>query len=170
MPPPVTIRAERRTDVAAITEVTRAAFRRHPHSGHTEHHIVAALRLGDALAVSLVAEVDGRVIGHIAFSPVGIGDRSPAWYGLGPMAVLPERQGQGIGRALIERGLAALRALGAQGCVVLGEPEFYGRFGFRSDRALVLERVPPEHFLSLPFGERRARGPVPYHEAFSARG
>ena len=166
----ITIRPECPADEIAIGEVTRLAFLLHPHSSHTEQFIVQALRMANALPVSLVAEHAGRVVGHIAFSPVIITDGSHSWYGLGPVSVLPEFQGQGIGRALIERGLENLRALGAHGCVLLGEPPFYSRFGFTNVPSLVLEGVPQEFFLSLSFGSDHAHGKVTYHAAFSAEG
>lgn len=166
----ITVRLECPADETAIGEVTRQAFLSHPYSSHTEHFIVQALRKANALSVSLVAEHAGHVIGHIAFSPVSITDGSHSWYGLGPVSVLPEFQGQGIGRTLIERGLESLRALGAQGCVLLGEPSFYARFGFANVPGLVLEGVPQEFFLSLPFGTASPHGEVTYHAAFSAKG
>jgi putative acetyltransferase len=95
------IRNERESDVEAISDVTKAAFENHPHSQHTEQFIVNALRVANALTISLVAEVDGKVVGHIAFSPVTISDGSHNWYGLGPISVLPECQRQGIGKSLI---------------------------------------------------------------------
>lgn len=170
MPPHTTIRAERPADVAAIAEITREAFRSQPYSSHTEHFIINALRSSNALSISLVAERDGQVVGHIAFSPVKVSDGSQGWYGLGPVAVMPEFQGQGIGRALVERGLAALQEFGARGCILLGEPAFYGRFGFRNNKELVLKGVPQDYFLALAFGEEVVRGQVTYHEAFDARG
>lgn len=120
----MTIRPERPGDEDPIGEVTREAFAFHPHSRQTEHFIVAALRRAGALSISLVAEQGDRVVGHVAFSPVRIGDGSPGWYGLGPVSVLPALQGQGIGRALIEHGLEELRRRGAGGCVLLGDPAF----------------------------------------------
>ena len=169
MPLHTTIRAERSDDVAVIAEITREAFRSQPYSSHTEHFIIDALRSSSALSISLVAETDAQVVGHIAFSPVDISDGSQGWYGLGPVAVRSEFQGQGIGRALIEHGLAALQKLDAQGCVLLGNPMFYGRFGFRNNTELVLEGVPQEYFLALTFSGESARGQVTYHEAFNAR-
>jgi putative acetyltransferase len=97
----VLIRSETSADVCAIAEVTVAEFRTLAISNHTEQFIIAALRAAKALTVSLVAEVEGRVVGHIAFSPLTISDGSPNWYGLGPVSVLPEYQRRGIGRALI---------------------------------------------------------------------
>lgn len=162
------IRAERPSDEAAIAEVTRAAFHSHPYSSHTEHFIIDALRRSDALSISLVAELEGQVVGHIAFSRVTVSDGSCDWYGLGPIAVRPEFQGDGVGQALVESGLAALQELGAQGCVLLGEPEFYGRFGFRNSSELRFEGVPQEFFLCVTLGEKSARGQVTYHDSFNA--
>jgi putative acetyltransferase len=98
----ITIRGETDADVSAIAEVTIAAFKALEISHHTEQLIVAALRAAKALSISLVAEADGRVIGHIAFSPVAISDGTPGWYGLGPVSVLPAYQRQSIGKALIQ--------------------------------------------------------------------
>ena len=165
----IRIRPEEPSDIDAITELTEQAFRHAPHTSHTEQYIVLALRRAGALCVSLVAQQDARVIGHVAFSPVAISDGSPHWYGLGPVSVLPEAQGKGIGSALVHQGLEALRAAGAQGCVVLGEPGYYERFGFRSSQGLVLDGVPPEYFQSLAFGAQAASGRVSYHTAFDAK-
>ena len=163
----IAIRDECPADVTAITEVTRAAFAGHPHSTHTEHLIIEALRRAGALSVSLVAERDGCIVGHIAFSPVRINDGSQGWYGRGPVSVTPAFQSQGIGQALARRGIERLRAEGARGCVVLGEQRFYSRFGFARNPKLFLAGVPPESFLSLPFGSFSANGEVIYHAAFS---
>ena len=164
----MTIRPERLADVAIIAEITRDAFGADPHGSHTEHFIIESLRRNHALSVSLVAEVVGQVAGHIAFSPVKISDGSEGWYGLGPLAVRPGLQGRGIGQALVQKGLSALQDLGAQGCVVVGEPEFYGRFGFQNSKELVFAGVPEEYFLALPFAGKLAVGQVTYHEAFAA--
>jgi putative acetyltransferase len=119
------IRNELESDFEAISAVTKAAFANHPHSNQTEQFIVNALRAANALAVSLVAEVDGKVVGHIAFSPVTISDGSQNWYGLGPVSVLPGFRKQGIGKFLIHEGLSLLKALGAKGCVLVGDPKYY---------------------------------------------
>jgi predicted N-acetyltransferase YhbS len=166
----LTIRPEQPGDIAAISDVTERAFRTAPHSEHTEHFIVLALRRAGALSLSLVAERAGQVIGHVAFSPVRIADGSLHWYGLGPVSVLPESQRQGIGKALIQHGLATLRTLGAAGCVVLGDPDYYGGLGFKSGQGLVYPGVPDMYFQSLAFGQPMATGSVTYHEAFDAKG
>ena len=164
----VLIRRESPRDIPSISDLTELAFRR-PDKEPYEQFIIGELRRNHALTLSLVAELDGRVIGHIAFSPVQISDGSLQWYGLGPIAVFPEVQRQGIGRALIETGLADLRESGAAGCVVLGSPKFYGRFGFKHRPDCILEGVPPHHFQSLTFGAHPAVGTVAYDKAFSAR-
>jgi putative acetyltransferase len=156
--------------VGAITEVTVAAFRTLEISQHTEQFIIAALRAAKALTVSLVAEADGRVIWHIAFSPVTISDGTRNWYGLGPVSVLPEYQRRGIGSALIREGLSRLKALGAGGCCLVGHPEYYRRFGFENAPGLVCEGVPREVFFALSFDGHVPQGMVEFHEAFKAEG
>ncbi|MHC4586124.1 MAG: GNAT family N-acetyltransferase, partial [Planctomycetota bacterium] len=125
MNPKVVIRNEMDADIGAITEVTIAAFKTLEISKHTEQFIIAALRAAKALTLSLVAEADGRVIGHIAFSDVTISDGTRNWYGLGPVSVLPEYQRQGIGKALIQEGLSRLKNMNAQGCCLVGHPDYY---------------------------------------------
>lgn len=120
----IRLRPEMDSDVNAITDVTVAAFKNLEVSDHTEQFVVTALRAAKALTVSLVAELDGRVIGHIAFSPVMLSDGTPHWYGLGPVAVLPEFQRQGIGKALIEEGLSRLKDINARGCCLVGHPAY----------------------------------------------
>lgn len=162
------IRPELAQDGAAIHQVTQMAFANAPHASGTEGDIVAALRADHALALSLVAEVDGQILGHIAFSSVLIDGRDLGWLGLGPISVHPDHQGQGIGSALMRAGLDGIKAKGAKGCVVLGEPEFYRRFGFVQDGLLKFEGAPPEFFMSLAFREAREKGVVTYHPAFYA--
>ena len=154
MNPKIVIRNETPDDVCAITEVTIAAFKTLEISNHTEQFIIEALRAAKALTVSLVAEMDGRVIGHIAFSPVTISDGTPNWYGLGPVSVLPEHQRKGIGKALIKEGLSRLKDMNAQGCCLVGHPDYYRKFGFKNMSGLVLEGVPPGGLLRSVF--RRA--------------
>ena len=164
----ITIRAETSGDAQAIEAVTTSAFLRAPHTSHTEQRIVSGLRRAGKLAVSLVADADGIVIGHVAISPVSISDGASGWFGLGPVSVLPPHQGRGIGSQLVREALRLLHDRGASGCVVLGEPAYYGRFGFRADPNLVLPGVPPEYFQAASFDSSRPRGTVTYDEAFNA--
>ncbi|MCX5837447.1 MAG: N-acetyltransferase [Deltaproteobacteria bacterium] len=164
------IRNETISDMAAITAVTKAAFQNLAISNHTEQYIINALRNANALTISLVAEVNGKVIGHIAFSPVTVSDGAIGWYGLGPVSVLPEYQKKGIGNSLIGEGLSLLKKLGGQGCVLVGHPAYYKRLGFQNFPELVYEGVPQEVFFALPFTEKVPKGIVLFHEGFLANG
>jgi putative acetyltransferase len=162
----VHVRTEAPADVMAIRAVTEDAFREHPHSRQTEAQIVDALRRADGLSLSLVAHRNGQVVGHAAFAPIDITGGATGWHSLGPLSVAPDAQGAGVGAALVWHGLRILRQLGAAGCVVLGEPAYYGRFGFRSTPALRLEGAAPGCFLVRPFERLIPMGTVRYHEAF----
>mgnify|MGYP001024836177 CR=1 FL=1 len=164
------IRSETENDVDAITAVTVAAFKSLEISNQTEQFVIEALRAARALTISLVAEVDGHVVGHIAFSPVTMPDGAGNWFGLGPVSVLPEYQRQGIGKALIREGLSRLRDLHAQGCCLVGHPGYYRQFGFENAPGLVLEGAPAEVFFALAFDGSSPQGAVTFHEAFGADG
>lgn len=164
------IRNETDADISPITEVTVAAFRTLGISNHTEQFIIEALRAAKALTLSLVAEIDGRVVGHIAFSPVTISDGTKHWYGLGPVSVLPDYQRKGIGKTLIQEGLSRLKDLGAKGCCLVGHPQYYRKFGFQNVSGLFLEGVPQEVFFALSFDGRFPYGHVMFHEGFKANG
>jgi putative acetyltransferase len=165
----IKIRAESPPDAAAIEAVTTAAFANAPHTAHTEQFIVAALRRAQALEVSLVAELGGEIVGHVALSPVALSDGSAGWFGLGPISVLPEHQGRGIGSRLMREVLQRLRDSGAAGCVLVGDPGFYQRFRFRSHTTLAYPDVPVEVFLVLSFGEAVPQATVTFHAAFGAQ-
>ena len=162
----MTIRPETPADFAAIAAVHIAAFAHHPYSRQTEHMIVDALRAAGALSVSLVAELDGQVAGHIAFSPVRIGGRACRWYGAGPLGVLPALQRRGIGKALVRAGLEAIGGLGAEGCVLVGDPAYYTRLGFTHSPGLSMEHVPAENLLCLRLTGEMPNGAVEHHPAF----
>jgi putative acetyltransferase len=168
--PDMIIRNETDADIGAITEVTIAAFESLQISNHTEQFIIEALRAAKALAVSLVAELDGRLIGHIAFSPVTISDGTRNWYGLGPVSVSTEYQRKGVGKALIQEGLSRLKNLNTQGCCVVGHPEYYRKFGFQNVPGLVHEGVPQEVFFALAFHGHTPEGTVAFHDGFKADG
>lgn len=160
------IRHERLEDKEAIAALIMSAFAPAEHSSGSEAGIVEQLRNAGALTLSLVAEEDGEIVGHAAFSPITIDGRSIGWFGLGPVAVRPDRQRQGIGDRLISHGLEMLISYGSAGCVVLGEPGYYGRFGFVADERLRYPGPPPEYFQMLAFGRDRPNGTVAYHPAF----
>lgn len=163
----ILVRSEKPTDIDAIEQVTLAAFMGKFSDNPTEHLIVNGLRDADALSLSLVAEIDKKIVGHVAFSLVTINGENLNWYGLGPISVVPELQKQGIGSKLINEGLSAIRAIGAQGCVLEGSPVYYQRFGFKSYPGLIYEGAPGlEYFMALPFYENVPQGKVEYHQAF----
>jgi putative acetyltransferase len=166
----ITIRGETESDIDAISEITKAAFQSLQISNHTEQFIINALREAEALTISLVAEADNKVVGHIAFSPVTISDGSRDWYGLGPISVSPELQKQGIGKSLIQEGLSVLTALGGKGCVLVGHPGYYRRFGFRNLPDLIVDGVPSQYVVALSFDENTPHGTVAFHEGFAATG
>ncbi|MFW1678166.1 GNAT family N-acetyltransferase [Pontibacter sp. JAM-7] len=157
-------------DAASVHQVTAQAFLHSPHTDHTEQFIVDALRRAGALTISQVAKADGGIIGHVAISPVTLASGAAGWFGLGPISVLPEFQGHGVGTALMKSALAALETMGASGCVVLGDPEYYGRFGFKVIDGLFCTGVPAEYFQALSFNDSFPHGEVSYHEAFFVQG
>lgn len=166
----LTIRLEKACDHKAISRIIQSAFQDVGYSNQKEHLLVADLRKNDALTLSLVAQKEQEILGHIAFSEVTINGQFDAWYGLAPVAVLPEYQGRGIGSALIEHGLHELKRLGANGCVLVGEPDFYKRFGFQHQNQLVYEGVPAAYFLVQSFTDSIPEGEVAYHPLFSTYG
>ena len=170
MNPRIVIRDETDADRGAIAEVTAAAFHSLEISRHREQFIIEALRVAGALTVSLVAEVDGHIVGHIAFSPVTISDGTRNWYGLGPVSVLPSHQRQGIGTALVQAGLARLQEMNAQGCCLVGHPDYYRKLGFENPSGLAVDGVPLEVFFSLSFSGHTPKGTVAFHEGFKADG
>lgn len=163
------IRPEEPADGATIAAITAAAFAEVDHSDQSEPEIIARLRATDALTISLVAIEESAIVGHIAFSPVTIDGADRGWFGLGPMAVEPGRQSEGIGSALVREGLDRLRSQDAAGCVVLGDPAYYSRFGFETDSKLRYDGAPAEYFMRLQFnGNAPPESRVDYAPAFSA--
>lgn len=165
------VRAEKPSDADGIHELTRRAFENTAHSAGTEQKIVDELRRAGALTLSLVAELDSQLIGHVAISPITIAgeeaDYADGWYGLGPISVLPALQHQGVGSSLMQAVLSELRKMGAAGCVLLGDPNYYSRFGFAAGSGLTYPGPPPEYFQFLCFGDSGLQGDVCYHPAFS---
>ncbi|MFC3078252.1 GNAT family N-acetyltransferase [Phenylobacterium terrae] len=160
------IRPERHTDVAVIRELTTTAFYGLAHSSGAEARIIEGLRAAGALSVSLVAVEEDQVLGHVACSPVTITPVQGSWFGLGPVSVRPDRQRSGIGQTLIRAALQQLRTDGAAGCVLLGDPAYYRRFGFRSDPALTYRGAASTYFQRLVLRGPPARGDVSFHPAF----
>lgn len=163
------IRPEQNGDRSAISGVTARAFAGVEYSNQSEPQIIERLRNAGALSLSLAALDGTELVGHVAFSPVTIDGANTSWFGLGPVSVVPERQGGGIGSALIRDGLERIRSECAAGCVVLGDPGYYPRFGFEPSDDLRYEDAPAEYFMNLTFdGHDRPSGNVHYHPAFTS--
>ena len=125
----VLVTDERPRDAASVRALVTRAFAAHDDSDGIEPSLIDALREAGALTFSLVAVQDGEVVGHLAASPATIGGRS-GWTGIGPVAVDPGHQRQGIGSALVRAAIERLRRSGARGAVLIGDPAFYGPLGF----------------------------------------
>ena len=166
----ISIRKEQPSDAQSIHEVTVAAFLEASHTDHTEQFIIKALRESGALSISLVAEDDGNIVGHVALSPVTISDGADGWYGLGPISVLPNKQGRGIGSKLMNIAIQELKDIKAKGCVLLGDPNYYHRFGFQPREGLLFPSVPSEFFQALLFQGNLPQGIVTYDESFFVKG
>ena len=162
----VQIQTERPADDAAIHALTRVAFEPMPFSSGTEAPIIRALRASGDLTLSLVAEDDGVIVGHIAFSPVTIDGVHAGWFGLGPISVRADRQRQGIGKALIARGLELLRQRGAAGVALIGNPDIYGRAGFESDGLLAYGDLDRRLVQRLVLSGPPPRGELKFAAAF----
>jgi putative acetyltransferase len=170
MPGP-TIRAETPQDREAIAEVTTAAFRK-----RREAEMIDAIRASDGFVpeLSLVAEVDGEVAGHVMLSHVGLEPSSRRVLELGPMSVAPDRQRGGIGSALVREALRRADARAEPLVLVVGHPSYYPRFGFVPAAELEIvppdPRIPPDAFMAKPLTayDRTLRGRIVFPEAFSA--
>ena len=161
------IEPERPGDARQISQLTTTAFAPMPFSDGDEARVIDGLREAGALTLSLVAiTAQGELAGHIAFSRVRIDDQPGDWYGLGPVSVAPRLQRQGVGSALIANGLDRLRDWNAAGCVLLGNPDYYRRFGFLSDPSLTYQGQPNRYFQHLVLKGPPATGDVSFHPAF----
>lgn len=164
----INIRQETPEDIERIHAVTVSAFLTAKRSNYTEQFIVKELRKLNALTLSLVAEDEGQIVGHVAVSPVTISDATNDWYGLGPISVDPMVQGKGIGSQLMYAALSALKEIKASGCVLLGDPNYYGRFGFEPIKGLIYPGSLPANFQAISLNGSSAQGEVSYHEGFFA--
>ena len=160
------IRHERTSDRASISSVTAIAFRDMPYADGDEQDVIERLRSSGALTLSLVAVFDGAIVGHVAFSPARVSDGTHPWFALGPVSVVPAKQRQGVGSALIERGLSTIRESGALGCILTGNPEYYRRFGFTPSPQNVPDRESEEFFMLKLFTNTTPTGVFQFDGAF----
>ncbi|SLN59987.1 GNAT family N-acetyltransferase [Pseudooctadecabacter jejudonensis] len=154
------IRQEKEGDAAAIRDVVAQAFKGKSFEDPDDPVIVERLRDDGSLVLSLVAEAGGEVIGQVALSPAKIGD-SP-YLCLGPIAVLPGHQGKGIGSDLMGHALGVARVYGRDGVVLMGDPKYYSRFGFKRVAAITYEGEGADYIQVLPFGADPS-GPLSLH-------
>jgi predicted N-acetyltransferase YhbS len=160
------VRSERPGDYADISDLTKRAFAPMSYASGKEHVLIEALRQHGALSVSLVAIEGGELVGHVAFSPAKTSDSSSPWYALGPIAVEPKMQMRGIGSLLILEGITWLRSMNVAGCILVGEPKYYARFGFAGAPDLAPDGVPPEFFMVLPLSNTEPRSVITFHPLF----
>lgn len=162
------IRLERADDYAAIYDVTKRAFASMPFSDGDEQELIGRFRDASVLALSLVAEMDGAVVGQITLTPAFAADASSGWFALGPIAVTPEYQSMKIGSELIGAAIAWLREQDAAGCVLVGNPAYYNRFGFKPYPALAPKGEPAEHYQILPLRVQKPNVVVGFDPQFYA--
>ena len=163
-----TLREEQAGDFAPIHELTFRAFSGDPGYRVVEHKVVDILREDGDLVLSLVAVDDAdNIVGHVAFSSAILSTGEQGWFALGPISVDPDRQGQGIGRALVVGGCARMRERGAKGIVLLGSLKLYSRFGFVSGTPLTIEGPHASYFQILPFVESIPDAQASFAPAFA---
>lgn len=161
-----TIREERAGDEDAIREMTVRAFDGHPYSEGDEASVIDGLRADGDLVLSLVAVEHEVVIAQVSYSTARLSNGEAGWMVIGPIAVAPARQGEGIGRALMDAGEAAMRAMGAKGITVLGDPQLYGKFGYRQHTPMKLEGELGEYLQVKSFGAAIPAAKISYAPAF----
>lgn len=139
-----------------------------PYSQGNEQTLIGKLRDAGALSLSLVAEQDGIVIGQVTLTPAFPLDGSAGWFALGPISVAPRFQGNGIGGLLIRAATEWMRTQDAAGCVLVGNPSYYGRFGFRPYPHLAPVGEPAEYYQILPLDEFEPMAVIGFHPLFHA--
>jgi len=168
MPREIPIRPEGEADHSAIFDLTRRAFAPMRFAAGNEQALIGVLRELGALSLSLVAEHEGEVVGHVALSPVTHECGEAGWFGLGPISVKPTLQRQGVGGALFAEAKRTLSALEARGCILTGDPNYYPRYGFLPAPQYDPEAEPPEYFMVLSLSDGIPDGHFRFHPAFSA--
>jgi putative acetyltransferase len=162
------IRPETPDDKEAIYQLTKTAFARLPYADGDEQDLINALREAGALSLSLVAIMGDEVIGHVAFSPALAEDSVPNWFALGPVSVAPLFQRRGIGSALIRNAIGQLADYDAAGIILVGNPNYYARFGFVVTPELTPPGQPIDYFMVLPLACKEPKSVVHFHPLFGA--
>jgi putative acetyltransferase len=164
----IRIRPEVEADHPAIFDLTRRAFAPMRFAAGNEQALISDLRDLGALSLSLVAEHQGEVVGHVALSPVTHESGEAGWFGLGPISVEPALQRQGVGGALIAEARRWLSDQAARGCILTGDPNYYPRHGFLPAPEHAPEAEPPEYFMVLSLAGTLPAGRFRFHPAFHA--
>lgn len=163
----IAIREEISADASSIGTLTELAFRGRPYAGGDEQDVIERLRATDALTLSLVAVDNSELVGQVTFSPAKLSDGSGPWFALGPVSIVPQRQGEGIGSSLINLGLERIAALGALGCILTGNPVYYTKFGFELSPKHTPDNEPEAFFmLKLLQQELQPKGQFAFDQAF----
>lgn len=162
----VHIRPEETRDLEAIYDVTQRAFAEMPFADGDEQDLIDRLRTIGALSLSLVAEYENKIVGQLALSPVAHDSSDDGWFGLGPVSVHPDLQKKGIGGLLIGNAVHWMTDRQAQGCILVGDPNYYRRHGFVSAPAGAPENEPAEFFMVLELAGTLQGGRFSFHQAF----
>ena len=165
------IRSETKKDYEAVNQVVKQAFATAPHRDGNEQELVASLRTSSAFipGLSLVAEFDGKIVGHILLTEASVGKHTVL--ALAPLSVLPDFQGRGIGTALIQEGHRTAQKLGYSHCLVLGSPAYYARTGYRAAAQFGIQApagIPAANLMAIALQETAAPlcGTVCYAKEF----
>jgi putative acetyltransferase len=164
----IRIRLERDDDRAAIFDLTKRAFAPMPYAGGDEQELIDKLRDAAALSLSAVAVLDGAIVGHVALSPATHESGEAGWFTLGPISADPAVQRKGIGRSLIAYARTWLQSQGARGCILTGNPAYYGRFGFAAAPDHAPADAPPQFFMVLMLNGECPAGRFRFHPIFGS--
>ena len=162
----IIVRPEKKSDREIIWELTKLAFSGKPYAGGNEQDLIDNLRELNVLSASLVAVDGSEVVGQITFSPASISSGEGNWYALGPISVLPHRQSEGIGGLLIEAGMKVIEHMGAWGCILTGNPDYYSRHGFTLANVHCPDNEAEEYFMLRLSGVNKPVGKFAFHDAF----
>jgi putative acetyltransferase len=160
------IRPEEPRDFAAISDLIQRAFAPMPFADGNEQDLPNKFRAAGVLSLSLVAEMDDKIAGHVALTPATHESGVAGWFGLGPLAVEPDLQRTGIGTALIAEAKAWLALRGAAGCIVMGDTNYYPRHGFLPAPQSAPVNEPAQYFMVLEINGAAPRGRFSFHPSF----